>query len=253
MLITLNVTRDVADVLVSSYAGILNDLEGQCETIGHCRTVWNIIWSCTITIFVCIWVAVHPNIPQPKPSFRPVRLDRHLPHRRVSWAWVCFQASVVHHHLKDLFCRQLPDMLTALGEKLAIALLALLAPEFIFVWALRQWLRARSIAEECRRAAATDNARDLRKQRRAEYTPLIAKERAEFEELKALSAEKRDWWQNWRYKTLRGRTPMAGKESEDQSTIEGGEETSKSTLHPCCEAFFTSSIQHGQQHMDSSF
>ena len=27
------------------------------------RTIWNIIWSCTATIFSCIWVALHPTIP----------------------------------------------------------------------------------------------------------------------------------------------------------------------------------------------
>jgi hypothetical protein len=34
-----------------------------CSDIHNCRTVWNIIWSCLVTIFGCTWVAVHPNIP----------------------------------------------------------------------------------------------------------------------------------------------------------------------------------------------
>jgi hypothetical protein len=27
------------------------------------RTVWDILWSCIMTIFACTWIAVHPNIP----------------------------------------------------------------------------------------------------------------------------------------------------------------------------------------------
>jgi hypothetical protein len=36
-----------------------------CHDLGHCRTIWNIVWSCLVTIFSCTWVAVHPNIPRP--------------------------------------------------------------------------------------------------------------------------------------------------------------------------------------------
>ncbi|KAK0440656.1 uncharacterized protein EV420DRAFT_1650408 [Desarmillaria tabescens] len=27
------------------------------------RTVWNIIWSCLVTMFACTWFAIHPNVP----------------------------------------------------------------------------------------------------------------------------------------------------------------------------------------------
>lgn len=27
------------------------------------RTVWDILWSCLTTIFICTWVAMHPDIP----------------------------------------------------------------------------------------------------------------------------------------------------------------------------------------------
>ncbi|KAG1763891.1 hypothetical protein EV702DRAFT_149208 [Suillus placidus] len=27
------------------------------------RTLWNIIWSCGVTLFACAWTAIHPNIP----------------------------------------------------------------------------------------------------------------------------------------------------------------------------------------------
>lgn len=34
-----------------------------CNDLDHCRTKWSIIWSCLTTIFLCTWVAIHPNIP----------------------------------------------------------------------------------------------------------------------------------------------------------------------------------------------
>lgn len=38
------------------------------------RTVANIIWSCLSTVFVCLWVVVHPNIPGPSDSMFVTRL-----------------------------------------------------------------------------------------------------------------------------------------------------------------------------------
>ena len=38
------------------------------------RTAGNIIWSCLSTIFVCLWVVVHPNIPGPSDSMFVTRL-----------------------------------------------------------------------------------------------------------------------------------------------------------------------------------
>ncbi|KAG1721793.1 hypothetical protein EDB19DRAFT_1646207 [Suillus lakei] len=29
----------------------------------YTRSLWNIIWSCCLTIFACTWTAIHPNIP----------------------------------------------------------------------------------------------------------------------------------------------------------------------------------------------
>ncbi|KDR73261.1 hypothetical protein GALMADRAFT_727609 [Galerina marginata CBS 339.88] len=29
------------------------------------RSKWDIVWSCFVTIFICSWVSVHPNIPRP--------------------------------------------------------------------------------------------------------------------------------------------------------------------------------------------
>ena len=38
------------------------------------RSVGNIIWSCLTTVFVCLWVVVHPNIPGPSDSMFFTRL-----------------------------------------------------------------------------------------------------------------------------------------------------------------------------------
>ena len=40
------------------------------------RTVWEILWSCLATIFVCSWVSVHPNIPAPNESSWRIFLRR---------------------------------------------------------------------------------------------------------------------------------------------------------------------------------
>ena len=34
-----------------------------CSDIHHCRTVPSIIISCASTIFLCTWVALHPDVP----------------------------------------------------------------------------------------------------------------------------------------------------------------------------------------------
>ena len=38
------------------------------------RTAGNIIWSCLTTVFVCLWVVVHPNIPGPADNMFITRL-----------------------------------------------------------------------------------------------------------------------------------------------------------------------------------
>lgn len=137
-----NVTQSATHFIVSS-STVLVDSAAECNTLGHCRTIWDIIWSCLITISICIWVAVHPNIPQIKPQ-------------REHW-W-----------------EGLIDKAKAFVNRVAVALLALLAPEFIFVWALRQLLSARIIAKRCQKAAdgATQKhryAEEERKRRSKEH------------------------------------------------------------------------------------
>lgn len=125
-----------------------------CGTLSQCRTIWNIIWSCLATIFACIWLSVHPNMPLPRPTFAGLEIEA-TPQGVHSWSqrkvrWLCAWVA-------DVWSRRLPAAVISLVDKLSIALFALLAPEFIFVWSLRQLLRARRLAKECRDAANANN------------------------------------------------------------------------------------------------
>ena len=91
-----------------------------CTDLTHCRTIWNIIWSCLITIFSCTWVAVHPNIPCPKKRE----------------AKNCFQKWVCN-----------PLLLFA-SHRLPLFICTLLVPEYILAWAIRQSFSARRIASQ---------------------------------------------------------------------------------------------------------
>ncbi|TFK31148.1 hypothetical protein BDQ12DRAFT_701646 [Crucibulum laeve] len=73
------------------------------------RTIWDIVWGSAATIFLCTWIAIHPNIPAPTDpwlviTFRRVRL------------WIY----------------------------------ALLVPEMVIFWAMRQWIAARTISQRYR-------------------------------------------------------------------------------------------------------
>ena len=91
-----------------------------CTNLTHCRTIWNIIWSCLITIFSCTWVAVHPNIPCPKKREAKNCIQRWIRNPLLSFA---------EHRLLLFIC-------------------ALLVPEYVLAWAIRQYLRAREIASK---------------------------------------------------------------------------------------------------------
>ena len=91
-----------------------------CTDLTHSRTVWNIIWSCLATIFSCTWVAVHPNIPCPK-----------------------------KREAKNCFQRWVRNPLLSFAEhRLPLFVCALLVPEYVLAWAIRQYLSARKIANE---------------------------------------------------------------------------------------------------------
>ncbi|KAJ7321522.1 hypothetical protein DFH08DRAFT_753626, partial [Mycena albidolilacea] len=93
--------------------------ESSCPNAENCRTTWNIVQSCLVTIFSCTWVAVHPNIPRPV-STREMSLVQRLRHSL--WAF--------------------------LSNRMLLFVIALLVPEYILAWAIRQRLRAKKIAQE---------------------------------------------------------------------------------------------------------
>jgi hypothetical protein len=73
-----------------------------CDDVHHCRTVPAIIFSCASTMFLCTWVAYHPNVP-----------------KNPEEAW-----------WRKLF------------RRIRYMLVALLAPEYVFWNAFEQWTGA---------------------------------------------------------------------------------------------------------------
>jgi hypothetical protein len=33
-----------------------------CNDLRNCRTMWNLVYSCLLTTFICVWTAVHPDV-----------------------------------------------------------------------------------------------------------------------------------------------------------------------------------------------
>ena len=93
-----------------------------CSDLTHCRTIWNIVWSCLVTIFSCTWVAIHPNIPCPKGRKANTCIQR--------WVW--------------------NPLLSFAEHRLPLFICALLVPEYVLAWAIRQFLVARQIAGSSR-------------------------------------------------------------------------------------------------------
>ncbi|KAI0041382.1 hypothetical protein FA95DRAFT_1683252 [Auriscalpium vulgare] len=85
-----------------------------CSDIDSCRTVTNIVLSCLATVFACVWTAVHRNIPGPSRDMRSRLLN----------VW----------------------------DMAKVVAVALLVPEWVLAWAVRQSLNARDVAEALNRA-----------------------------------------------------------------------------------------------------
>ena len=47
-----------------------------CDDPHGCRSLWDIIRSCALTIFLCTWASVHPNIPSPDESWPKIAVRR---------------------------------------------------------------------------------------------------------------------------------------------------------------------------------
>lgn len=47
-----------------------------CDDGKDCRTLWQIVWNCLSTLFLCTWVSIHPNIPGPHEHWAKILLRR---------------------------------------------------------------------------------------------------------------------------------------------------------------------------------
>ncbi|KAI0059877.1 hypothetical protein BV25DRAFT_1918235 [Artomyces pyxidatus] len=85
-----------------------------CTDIAICRTRYTIVWSSLLTIFACVWTAIHRNVPQPE------RADESQFWRSVGQAW----------------------------EATKIVVVTVLVPEWVLAWAFRQQLNAWQVRKE---------------------------------------------------------------------------------------------------------
>jgi hypothetical protein len=146
-----------------------SSIPSSCEDIGHCRTLLGIVWSCITTIFLCTWVAIHPNIPEPEPQNKripdipepnlqdehvsdipePKPQDRRAPDNpesvtaRVRKLW-----DRCAHRVRRFWDRCAHKISSLFQNKIPLFICALLVPEYILAWAIRQYLMARMIANE---------------------------------------------------------------------------------------------------------
>jgi hypothetical protein len=115
-------------ILYAASQGVFGDAAPQlcdrcsCGEPIQTRSLWNIIWSCLSTTFLCTWVSLHPNT-----SSTPEEPGLDWFEKRIRNALVEF-----------------------LTYKFSLFLRALLGPEYILAWAMRQYLRV-----ECREFGAS--------------------------------------------------------------------------------------------------
>jgi hypothetical protein len=89
------------------------------EDVSQTRTVWDIIRTCLSTIFLCTWGSLHPNISSTQDEPDMSRRDK--------------------------LRKWLVDLLT---YKLPLFVWALLVPEYILAWAIRQYITAGEIQKK---------------------------------------------------------------------------------------------------------
>ncbi|KAF9035599.1 hypothetical protein BJ165DRAFT_1395646, partial [Panaeolus papilionaceus] len=70
------------------------------------RSLWSIIWACSLTLFACTWVAVHPNVPDAEDSASAVVARKIgmmlsmllLPEMVITWAFVQYMYAKYYTH-----------------------------------------------------------------------------------------------------------------------------------------------------------
>ncbi|KZP19206.1 hypothetical protein FIBSPDRAFT_571322 [Athelia psychrophila] len=71
-----NVTANYAPPFPDTTSSLApsDSTSGACNSI-HSRTMASIITSCLTTIFACVWVSVHPNVPGPRQSWKSKQFE----------------------------------------------------------------------------------------------------------------------------------------------------------------------------------
>ena len=118
-----------------------NPLDNACDDINNCRQISDIVYGCLGTIFACVWVAVHRNVPRVSEPEIP---------RKVA-IFACVRVSE-----PDISWKSVREWFEAQGESIGVTLVALAAPEFLVLWAARQWMTAKLIAAELQQLSKTD-------------------------------------------------------------------------------------------------
>lgn len=94
---------------------------GSCNDLNSCRKLSSIAWSCINTIFLCTWVALHPNIPYP-----------------VDTSQMSFSGKLGH-------------VIGSIFRKFVFWFCALLAPELVLGFAMAELMKARWRVKENRK------------------------------------------------------------------------------------------------------
>ncbi|KAF8318583.1 uncharacterized protein EI90DRAFT_2978752 [Cantharellus anzutake] len=88
-----------------------------CNDLRNCRTMWNLVYSCLLTIFICIWTAVHPDV---------VKGDEH---------------QGLGHRMKKEILR---------SDRLGLMRSSLIFPELVVALAWGEFSRAWVLSRECK-------------------------------------------------------------------------------------------------------
>ena len=113
---------DTAASVNNTFATTDGSGSDHCNDIHNCRTTEEIIYSCIAVVFTCTWVAIHPNIPR--------KFDDDGDEIVINYEY-----PAVHNAVVTL-------------QNILFMLLALIVPELIILWAMRQWFAARAIARK---------------------------------------------------------------------------------------------------------
>ncbi|CAA7268754.1 unnamed protein product [Cyclocybe aegerita] len=80
------------------------------------RTIWNVIWSCFSTIFICTWLSVHPNVPGPQESPWAIR-GRRL--KLMIWAFIGPELFIIWAYRQRFMAKKIAEKYRSRGWTIA--------------------------------------------------------------------------------------------------------------------------------------